>query len=55
MLVTSLERISDTAESEKAPTIGPKIVPGPPNTAMMIILTLRLMSNALSGSRKVIQ
>ena len=46
---------SETAESRKAPTTGPSIDPGPPNTAMMIILTFKVMSKALTGSRKVIQ
>ena len=51
-LVISLDRNSETAESESAPTTGPRTVPGPPNTAMMIILTFRAISNALSGSRR---
>src|SRR5262249_46772781 len=55
MFVTLLASNSDTAESENAPTTGPSTVPGPPNTAMMIILTFRLRSNALSGSKNVIQ
>ena len=55
MLVTSLDSHSEMADSVKAPMTGPSTVPAPPNTAMMIILTFRPMSNALSGSRKVIQ
>ena len=54
-LVISLDSNSDMADREKAPTTGPSTVPAPPNTAMMIILTFRLMSKALSGSRNVIQ
>jgi len=54
-LVISLDSSSDMADSENAPTTGPSTVPAPPNTAMMIILTFRPMSKALSGSRKVIQ
>ncbi len=52
---TSVARSSETAESRKAPTTGPRTLPGPPNTAMMINLTLRVMSKALAGSMKVIQ
>ena len=32
-----VDRISETAERRNAPTTGPRTVPGPPNTAMMII------------------
>ena len=40
---------------QNAPITGPSTVPGPPNTAMITIFTLSVVSKALAGSMKVIQ
>ncbi len=39
----------------KDPITGPNTVPGPPNTHMITMRTLSVMSKALAGSMKVIQ